>query len=89
MNYTELAIDVIGWLGAACYLIPYFLLISKKIRSTSAIYHVLNILGSFFLIINTFYYGATPSAFTNSIWGGIAIYGMISDRKRAIDSIPR
>ncbi len=81
MKSAALIVDIIGWLGAAAYIIPYFLLITKKMRSTSIPYHVLNIMGSLFLIINTVYYGSIPSAFTNAIWGGIAFYGMYMDRK--------
>lgn len=89
MNYTELSVDIIGWLGAAAYIIPYFLLITKRMRSTSVPYHVLNIMGSLFLIVNTVYYGSIPSAFTNSIWGGIAFYGIIMDRKNRQNELVR
>jgi len=37
---------------------------------------LLNLIGSVFLIVNTVYLGALPSAFVNTMWVGIALYAL-------------
>ena len=65
-----------GWGGAAGVIIAYGLVSSARVDGNSKIYQSLNLVGSLFLIANTFYYGAVPSAFINMVWAGIAIYSL-------------
>lgn len=72
----SLIIDIVGWIGAALILVAYFLVSTKRVEGNAFFYQWLNIFGSIFLIVNTFYYKAFPSTFVNIIWIGIAIYSL-------------
>jgi len=80
-------IDVIGWIGSVEVILAYGLNSYQKIRSDSLLFQILNLTGAAFLIANTVYYGAFPSAFINVIWVLIAIpaiYKIIRNQKSAI-----
>jgi len=80
-------IDVIGWIGSVEVILAYGLNSYQKIRSDSLLFQILNLTGAAFLIANTVYYGAFPSAFINVIWVLIAIpaiYKIIKNQKSAI-----
>lgn len=76
-------IDLLGWVGAALFLISYGLLVGKKWRSNEARYHLANILGAILICINTWFDASYPSVFINGVWGAIAFYGLINDRKKS------
>ena len=81
-------IDVIGWVGYLEVIAAYGLNSFQKIRSDSLLFQVLNFTGGGFLIINTVYYGAYPSAFINVVWVLIALPALvriITKRKEAIE----
>ena len=59
---TNAIIDVIGWMGGLLLVIAYFQNSRNKISAQSFSYQFLNVLGSLFLIVNTVFYGAYPSA---------------------------
>lgn len=84
MNIT-LIINLIGWMGAAALLIAYALVSLKNYKGTSIAYQFLNILGSAFLVINTIYYQAYPSAFVNIVWIGIAVFSVAGPKMRVRD----
>ncbi len=69
-------IDLIGWIGAGALLVAYALVSTKRVDGGSTSYQSLNAMGSVFLMANTVYYGAYPSAFVNIIWLGIAIFAL-------------
>lgn len=71
-------VDIIGWAGSICVITAYGLLTAHKLTSKSALYQFLNIIGSIFLIINTFFYSAYPSTFVNIVWLIIAFIGIIN-----------
>ena len=75
MNPT-LLINLIGWLGSAAVVIAYALISTNRINSDSLSYQLLNLVGSVFLIVNTIYLGALPSAFVNTMWVGIAVFAL-------------
>lgn len=66
-------IDIIGWLGAFLIILAYYLVSSKKTKGDSHSYQLLNLIGSIFLVINTYIKGAIPSAALNVVWALIAI----------------
>lgn len=72
----KLLIDILGWIGSLSVLLAYALSHYNKITNKSFLYFFLNAIGSFFLIINTYYYFAYPSTFLNLIWMLIAIHGV-------------
>lgn len=71
---TKTIINIIGWIGGIEVLVAYFLLSAQKIKGTGFAYQFLNLTGAIFLIINTMYLEAYPSAFVNFIWVGIALF---------------
>ncbi len=75
-------IDSIGWIGALLILIGYGLISFKKIEGNSLKFQLLNIFGSVFLAINTYYYGAIPSTLVNVIWAIIAVSAIIAILRR-------
>jgi hypothetical protein len=72
----KLTIEVIGWAGAALILAAYALLSAGKLRSQSAVYHLMNILGAAGFVVNSGWNGALPSAAMNLIWIGIGAYAL-------------
>ncbi len=73
----KLLIDVIGWIGSVEVIAAYGLNSYQKIKSNSLLFQALNLTGGFFLIINTIYYHAYPSAFINVVWVIIASIAVV------------
>ena len=81
---VKIIIDAVGWLGAGLLLTAYALVSFKKLRPDTAVYQLLNAIGSCCLIVNTVFYHAFPSAFVNVIWiviAGFAFYRIRSSRE--------
>ncbi len=72
----KLFIDIIGWVGSIEVIAAYGLNSYQKLRSDSLIFQLLNLTGGAFLIINTIYYHAYPSAFINVVWVIIAFFAV-------------
>ncbi|GAB4582106.1 MAG: hypothetical protein Fur0022_48610 [Anaerolineales bacterium] len=77
---TQLLIDLLGWTGAICLLLAYFLVSRNKLTGDSLPYQLLNLAGGGLLTINSLYYGAFPSVAVNVVWIGIAVF-TLSKRK--------
>ena len=80
-------IDVIGWIGSVEIILAYGLNSYQRIKSDSLVFQLLNLSGGAFLIANTVYYGAFPSAFINVVWVLIAvpaIYQILKNKKSTI-----
>ena len=75
-THNNLLIDILGWIGAIGLLAAYVLISAKKVEGDSTSYQLLNLIGSFFLILNTLYYGAYPSSFLNLFWIAVALYAL-------------
>ena len=73
---TTLIVNIIGWLGSAAVVLAYALVSTNRVNGDSLLYQLLNLIGSIFLIVNTVYLGALPSAFVNTMWVGIAMYAL-------------
>lgn len=69
----KLLVDVLGWVGSVEVILAYGLNSYQRINSKSLTFQLLNLTGAAFLITNTVYYGAFPSAVINVIWVIIAI----------------
>ncbi len=74
--HNTLLIEILGWIGAIGLLAAYVLISAKKVEGDSTSYQLLNLVGSFFLILNTLYYGAYPSSFLNLFWIAVALYAL-------------
>ena len=84
----KLIIDLLGWSGASLLLGAYGCVSFGKLRAGSVLYQIVNGLGSCFLVVNTVYYRAFPSAFVNAIWICIAVSAGIRMRGQAQDALP-
>lgn len=74
---TKTLIDLLGWIGAFSLLFAYGCVSFRKLRPDSLLYQLLNVLGSIFLVLNTAYYRAYPSAFVNVVWISIALAALV------------
>ncbi|HTR27190.1 MAG TPA: hypothetical protein VMI10_24675 [Terriglobales bacterium] len=83
----KLLIDILGWSGALLLLGAYACVSFRKMRADGGPYQFLNGLGSCFLVINTVYYRAFPSAFVNVIWIAIAVSAALRMRGQASNAM--
>ena len=79
----KLAIELVGWLGAALIVAAYLLLSLRRLDGRSAAYHLLNIAGAVGFIVNSGYNGAMPSVGTNVVWLVIGLVGLSRSLKRS------
>jgi len=82
----EFWIDIFGWIGSAEVVIAYAMNSYQRMRSDSPVYQWLNLSGSIFLMINTAWYGAYPSAMVNVVWLFIAMSSLIKIKLKAYKS---
>ena len=83
MSAVQIAVEVVGWAGAALILLAYLLLSADKLTGQSLLYQGMNIVGAAGFVINSGLNGALPSAALNVIWmliGGVALW-RIAHRK--------
>ena len=60
--------ELVGWAGAGSLLVAFALNIFQKIHAGSAIYLLLNLIGSIFLLYNAYTNGAFPFVVVNLVW---------------------
>ena len=77
----KVAVEVIGWVGAALILGAYALLSTGRLRAESLTYQLMNILGAAGFVVNSGWNGALPSAAMNVVWMGIGIYALRQRRR--------
>ena len=82
MLKTNTLIDIVGWLGAVGLLMAYIFVSTRRMEGDSASYQLLNLGGSAFLMVNSFFYGAYPSAIVNIVWISIAFLTMVRKKFR-------
>ena len=80
----KIAVEVIGWCGAALILGAYALLSAGRVRVESLTYQLMNIVGAAGFIVNSGWHGALPSAALNVVWMGIGIYALRARRRVAV-----
>lgn len=71
---NELIVDIIGWVGAGCLLLAYWLVSSGRVIGRSWSYQLINITGAVLLTVNSAYHGAFPSVGLNAFWISIGLY---------------
>ncbi len=74
-------IEIIGWIGAVLIVGAYFFNINGKLKSSSIVYIISNLLGGIFFTLNTFVHKAYPSMIVNIIWVIIAIAAILKKDK--------
>ena len=79
----------IGWLGAACILLAFWLLTHKATHSHSYSYLGLNLLGGLFLSVETFTHESYASFVLNLCWILVAVYGLGWAHKRKAPKLKR
>ena len=73
----DIAIEIIGWIGAVLILAGYGLLTAGKVTAKSPSYQWMNVVGATGFIANSGWNGAWPSAVLNVIWVGIGTVALI------------
>ncbi|MBB3041866.1 hypothetical protein KM427_20915 [Nocardioides sp. LMS-CY] len=77
MDLTVIVVNVVGWLGMALLIGAYALVTAGRLHGTSLMFQLMNLFGGAFLMVNSAYYGAWPSAALNVVWVGIGIVGLL------------
>ncbi len=83
MSPLEIAVEVVGWAGAALILGGYLLITIGKVTGQSALYQWMNVAGAASFIVNGWWHGAVPSAALNVVWmmiGGVALWRIWAKR---------
>ena len=74
-------IEIIGWIGAVLIVGSYFLNINGRLKSSSSVYIISNLLGGIFFTVNTLVHHAYPSMIVNIIWVIIAVAALFRKDK--------
>lgn len=69
-------VSIAGWMAALLILGAYALLQFGRIKPSSWVYQIMNIVGAAGFIINCTYNHAWPSVALNIVWLGIAFYAL-------------
>jgi len=83
MTMLELAIEAVGWAGAALILLAYLLLSAGRLTGQSLVYQGMNVVGAAGFVVNGWWHGALPSAALNVLWlliGAIASWRILKKR---------
>ena len=80
MPRTNTLIDIVGWIGAVALLLAYTFISTRRLEGDSASYQLLNLGGSAFLMVNSFFYGAYPSSIVNIVWISIAMFTLFAKK---------
>jgi hypothetical protein len=83
VDATVIAINVVGWLGMALLIGAYVLVTGGRILGTSLVFQLMNLVGGLFLMVNSAYYGAWPSAGLNLVWVAVGTVGLARARVTA------
>jgi hypothetical protein len=70
------AINVLGWIGAAALLTAYWLVSTQNTTGNSRTYQGMNLVGAILVLVNSLYYGAYPSVGVNAVWIAIGTYAL-------------
>ena len=83
MTGIALAVEIVGWAGAALILFAYLLLSAGKLIGQSLVYQGMNIVGAAGFVVNGWWHGAIPSAALNVLWlliGAFASWRILKKR---------
>ena len=83
---TVIAINLVGWLGMALLISAYALVTAGKLHGPGLTFQLMNLFGGGFLMINSAYYGAWPSAALNLVWVVVGLVGLSRARLKAVAS---
>ncbi len=74
-------IEIIGWIGTLLLVGAYFLNITGKIKSNSALYIISNLGGGILFTIYTYVHQTWPNMVVNIVWVIIAIGVLLKKKK--------
>jgi hypothetical protein len=80
---VTIAVEIVGWAGAALILLAYLLLSAGRLTGQSLVYQGMNIVGAAGFVINGWWHGALPSASLNVLWlliGAVASWRILKKR---------
>ncbi len=75
-------LEVLGWCGTSLFVAAYWLVTIRKLDVSSRAYQLMNFIGSLGVGAHVFYQKAWPAFTLEVVWGGIAVWGLIMNRKR-------
>ena len=76
-------VNVVGWIGMALLIGAYALVTAGRLQGPGLTFQLMNLFGGAFLMVNSAYYGAWPSAALNVVWVIIGVVGLARARLRA------
>jgi hypothetical protein len=74
-------IEIIGFTGTALCISAYILNVQGRLSADSRYYLLANGMGGVFLVINSVWHWALPSAIENAIWASVALFGILKRKK--------
>jgi hypothetical protein len=77
-----IAVNALGWIGAAALLTAYWLVSTRRTKGDSVTYQALNLLGAVLVLVNSLYYGAYPSVGVNAVWVAIGLFALATRKPR-------
>ena len=77
----DILIEILGFSGMMLCLTAYAMNVRGRLSSDSKFYLLANGFGGAFLVLNSLWHWALPSAIENAVWSGIALWGFISRKK--------
>jgi hypothetical protein len=72
----ELASDIVGTVGVACFLTAYFLLENGRLTHTSGHYLSLNLAGALLVMLSLLVDWNLPAFLLEAAWAMITLYGL-------------
>lgn len=83
MTFSQITIEIVGWIGGALILLAYLLLSAGRLNGQSPLYQWMNVFGAAGFVANGWYHDAIPSTVLNVIWmaiGGTALWKIAQQR---------
>lgn len=86
MNNPSLNIffNTVGLIGAVLFLVAYFLLQRGAVTDNDPRYLLMNLVGSFTLIISLLWAWNLASFVMEVAWGSVSIYGLVKVRNKTV-----
>jgi hypothetical protein len=86
VDATVIFVNVVGWIGMALLISAYTLVTVGRLHGPGLTFQMMNLFGGAFLMLNSAYYGAWPSAGLNAVWVVIGAVGLTRARLKAMRS---
>jgi hypothetical protein len=87
---VEIAVEIVGWIGAVLILLAYLFLSAGKLTGQSVVYQGMNIVGAAGFVINGWWHRAIPSAALNVLWlliGAFATWRILKKRRSSTSAM--